>query len=36
MFHTGLTSGYIGLPFWTLGIIAALGANLSWFLDNKP
>ncbi|KAF8846429.1 MFS general substrate transporter [Acephala macrosclerotiorum] len=36
MFHAGLTTGYIGLPFWTLGAIATAGAALSWCLDDKP
>jgi hypothetical protein len=36
MFHVGLTSGYIGIPFWTLGAIAATGSVLSWFLKDEP
>ena len=36
MFHIGLTTGYIGIPFWILSVIAAAGATLSWFLRDKP
>jgi len=36
MFHVGLTSAYIGIPFWTLGTVAAAGAILSWFLRDRP
>ncbi|CZR66893.1 uncharacterized protein PAC_16794 [Phialocephala subalpina] len=36
LFNFGLTTGYIVLPFRTLGTIAAAGAVLVWFLDDKP
>ncbi|KAH8807652.1 MFS multidrug transporter [Xylogone sp. PMI_703] len=32
MFHVGLASGYIGIPFWTLSVVAGIGVILSWFL----
>ena len=28
MFHVGLTNGFIGLPFWTLAAISAIGGPL--------
>ncbi|KAI9375231.1 hypothetical protein BJX61DRAFT_494803 [Aspergillus egyptiacus] len=36
MFHQGLKVGNIGLPFWTLAGVAALGAVLSCFLRDEP
>ncbi|KAN0068305.1 Major facilitator superfamily domain containing protein [Elaphomyces granulatus] len=36
IFRQGLQDGYIGLPFWILGSVAAAGTALSWFLRDEP
>lgn len=36
IFHAGTETGYIGLPFWTLGAWATLGAVQVWWLRDYP
>lgn len=36
MFQLGITEGYAGLPFWTLGVLAGIGAVTTLFLRDMP
>lgn len=36
LFRLGLQAGYVGLPFWTLGVVSGIGLVISQFLRDYP